>query len=317
MSRLLKRIVLRKSPYEHGRIETDLTGVFRKIYDREPNPEEATTLGQLKVVPGNYASAFRAVIGSFDRQVLNTPFAVRCSGADVSFIRVEDVMLAADAADRTVSYVLLMGQPYEPHLFRFFKEWVKPGMTLVDLGANIGFYSMVGARLVGPSGKVFSFEPNSENCRLILLSKEKNHFDNVVLYPVAASDRRGYGLFSTYIGANGGLTPTSEEQLLRPSCIVVPTFPLQDLIQERVDLIKIDTEGAEGLVINGARSLIEQYRPVVISEFSMEMLPRVSKMSGHKYLSYFQGLGYELNVISRTEEALVPITSIDGFLQNY
>ncbi len=92
---------------------------------------------------------------------------------------------------------------------------------------------------------------------------------------------------------------------------------MDDLIKEKADFIKIDTEGAEGLVLCGAKSLIERHRPVVVSEFSMEMLPRVSRMSGSEYLTYFKALGYDLHVIDRRGGGLVPIPDVALFLENY
>jgi FkbM family methyltransferase len=177
---------------------------------------------------------------------------------------------------------------------------------------------MLAARLVGDSGKVLCFEPNSENCRLILLSVNRNQFGNVRLFPVAASNRLGHSLFSTHIGSNGGLIPSSDDQLLSPSCVVVPTFPLDDLLtHERIDVIKMDTEGAEGLVVGGAKALIEKFRPMIVSEFSLEMLPRVSGVSGSEYLSYFQSLGYELQVLDYEPGVRHKISDISAFLQNF
>jgi FkbM family methyltransferase len=300
------------------RPDRGLVKVFRAAYGRDPTADEATALGQLSsFTSGDQAAAFRAVIGRFDRQVLNTPFAVKLARSDIAFVSVEGVSLAVDTTDASVGAELLNRGSYEPHLVQFFKDRVRPGMTVIDVGANIGYHSMLAARLVGGSGKVFCFEPNSENCRLILLGARRNRFDNLRVYPVAASDRMGYSLFTTHVGSNGGLLPTTEEALLCPSCAVVPTFRLDDLIQERVDVIKIDTEGAEGLVIGGARRLLEAYRPTVISEFSMEMLPRVSGMSGNDYLLFFRKLGYNLYVIDRRKSDLQPIPDVPDFLRNY
>jgi FkbM family methyltransferase len=229
----------------------------------------------------------------------------------------EGFSLAVDTADGSVSAQLISGTEYEPHLVAFFKERIKPAMVVLDIGANVGFHSMLAARLVGSAGKVLCFEPNSENCRLILLSIDENQFSQIVLYPVAASNQQGYALFTTHIGSNGGLLPSTTEALLNPSCLIVPTFRLDDLIKERVDFMKIDTEGAEGLVVGGAKSLLEQHRPIIVSEFSMEMLPRVSGMSGAEYLTYFQSLGYDLHVIDRHGGGLQPIPHVDLFLDNY
>jgi FkbM family methyltransferase len=206
---------------------------------------------------------------------------------------------------------------YEPHLFKLFSETLKPGMVFMDIGANIGFYSMLAASRVGEGGKVISFDPNTENCRLLMLSINKNGFNNVSLYPFALGGKSGYAMFSTHIGSNGGLIPDTEDSLVNPNCVIVPITRLDDLIDEKVDLIKIDVEGAEGLVIEGAKKLIEKHRPIITSEFSLEMLPRVSGMSGKEYLGYFRDQDYATYICERQTQELVAIESVDAFVNGY
>jgi len=79
----------------------------------------------------------------------------------------------------------------------------------------------------------------------------------------------------------------------------------------------MDVEGAEGLVIEGARELIEKYRPIVTSEFSLEMLPRVSKMSGEDYLGYFKVCQYDIYLCDKRTKKLNTISNIDAFIGDY
>jgi FkbM family methyltransferase len=305
----------RRRPDRSG---SELAKIFRTVYGKDPNEREKTALTNLRRQPETEASGFRHVIGYFDHQFRHTPFSVRFAPADLSPMNVpEGFTLILDTADGSVSDYLLSRGDYEPHLVSFLKERIKPEMVVIDVGANIGFHTMLAARLVGAAGKVICIEPNSENCRLILLSANENQFGQVVIYPVAASDFQGYALFTTHIGSNGGLLRSTKKTLLDPSCVVVPTIRLDDIIKEKVDLIKIDTEGAEGLVVGGAKSLIEQQRPIVVSEFSKEMLQQVSGMSGTEYLTYFRSIGYNLHLINRQGGALHPILDVDLFLDNY
>ena len=290
---------------------------FRLIYGRNPTKNELPTLEHLsKLLLKEQPRIFRAIISSYDHQVLRTPFSVRFSDKDLIYIPLHEFQLAVDALDFSVGQPLASGG-YESHLRAFYQTRLKPGMTFVDVGANIGLYSMLAAQLVGDSGRVISFEPNSENCRLILLSIIKNQFANVSLFPLALSDVTGYTFFSTFLGSNGGMLPSDESVLGDPNCTVVPTMRMDDFIHERVDIIKIDVEGAEGLVVRGAQKLIEMYRPLVTSEFSMEMLPRVSKMPGHDYLSYFRGHGYDVFMVDRGSGELLAIQSTESFLDSY
>lgn len=299
-----------------GHAARSLAGVFRTAYGRAPRPEERATLAAIDPPPRTPASAFRAVVGAFDRQSLNTPFAVRLTPEDVSYIDFHGVSIAVDLADGSVSRPLRSGE-YEPHIVAFLKQRLQPGMTFVDIGANLGSLAILAAKLVGETGRVFCFEPNSENCRLILLSTTRNDLKNITLFPVAASSTPGHALFGTHMGSNGGLMPSSTDVLLNPGCLVVPTFRLDDLIHDRIDFLKIDTEGAEGLVIGGAGRLLQQHRPIVVTEFSPEMLGRVSRIAASDYLQRFRDLQYRIHVIDRQTRALTPIPDPDAFLRDY
>lgn len=290
---------------------------FEIVYGRSPRDDERQVLNRLaRSDPRDRYHAFRTVLGRFDHQSSSTPITVRFSPEDIAYIELEGFSLAVDTTDISVSIPLRWGG-YEPHLRALYRNWLKPGMTVVDIGANIGLYSMLAAQVVGDSGQVICFEPNSENCRLILLSTRRNGFKNVTLYPMAASDRTGVALFSMHLGSNGGLIPTNESSLLSPNCMVVPTVRMDELVLDPVDLIKIDVEGAEGLVIRGAQNLIERHRPIVTSEFSMEMLPRVSGMPGKEFLSFFQTRGYDIFLVDRKSSDLIRIEDIDSFIANY
>jgi FkbM family methyltransferase len=298
-------------------ILNELKQAFQTVYGRNPQKNELPLLEDLSRSPlGDKSRIFRAIIGSYDHQTLKTPFTVRFSEKDIAYIPLHGFLLAVDTADTSVSCPLAKGD-YEPHLRTFYQNRLKPGMTVVDVGANIGLYTMLAAQLVGSSGRVISFEPNSENCRLILLSINKNRFNNVTLFPLALSDQAGYTFFTTALGSNGILLPTNESVLNDSSCIVISTIKMEDFISQKVDFIKVDVEGAEGLVIKGCRKLIEKHRPVVTSEFSMEMLPRISKMSGHEYLTYFKVNNYDIFMIDRNTGDLIEISSLDTFLDSY
>ncbi len=244
-------------------------------------------------------SAVRRVLGQLDRQVYGSPVHIRFGARDVSEVEVRGIRLALDSADSSVSAPLLNDQRYEAHVTRVFEHYCKPGMTVVDVGANVGYFTMLASRLVGPTGRVVAVEPNSDNCRLILLSSALNHSENVELLPVALAEKRGWSYFSTFVGSNGGFQPGSVEAIRNGHGSVVPTFALDDLLAGPIHLLKIDVEGAEARVIRGAARMLQTYRPIVIAEFSREMLERVSAVPSHAFFELFTRLGYRLHVIDR------------------
>lgn len=242
-------------------------------------------------------ATIRRMIGAVEQQVSPTAFTVRFGPGDVTYADVHGVHMALDGADASVATQMERSGSYESHLTAVFDRFCTAGMTVVDVGANNGYYSLLAARLVGPAGRVVAVEPNSENCRLLLTSAALGGVATIELFPLACTASRGWAYFSSHIGSNGGLIPADD--LVRRPGTVVPTFPLDDLVDGPVHFLKLDVEGAEGLVVAGARRLLETHRPIVTTELSCDMLPRVSGVEPADYLQGFVDLGYSLSVVER------------------
>jgi FkbM family methyltransferase len=245
---------------------------------------DAASAGDLAAV-----STIRRMLGSIEHQLAPTAFSVQLTEVDAERCAVGRVHLYCDVADAAVTPGLRSGS-YEPQLTAVFERYCRAGMTVVDVGANLGYYSLLASTLVGSTGRVVALEPNSENCRLLLSSLRLNGTTNVELLPVAADTATGWAYYSTHVGSNGGLVDDGD--LLGRPGVVVPTFRLDDLVEGPVGFLKMDVEGAEGRVVQGATKIIERDRPIVTTELKDEMLSRVSGMSVRDYLGYFDALGY-------------------------
>jgi FkbM family methyltransferase len=259
-------------------------------------------------------STIRRMLGSIEHQVAPTAFSVQLGEQDALPCKVGDVELLADAADAAVTPGLRSGE-YEPHLTAVFERYCRPGMTVVDVGANLGYYSMLASRLVGASGRVVALEPNSENCRLLLSSLRMGGVTNVQLIPVAADAEAGWAYYSTHVGSNGGLI--EDQDLLKHPGTVVPTFRLDDIVEGPVGFLKMDVEGAEGRVVKGATRLIGRDRPIITTELKDEMLRRVSGTSVADYLGYFESVGYTPAVLEKTSGAEKPYPSVAALLADW
>jgi FkbM family methyltransferase len=151
------------------------------------------------------------------------------------------------------------------HLHRF----VSPGMIVVDGGANCGIYTVVAAKLVGPSGVIFSFEPGREAFSTLETNVQLNGLANVRPCQTALSDRLGTAVLyhhpegpnSFSLGPPDAGKPTFEEVAL---CSLDHIMP-EELVPG-IGLIKLDVEGAEELVLRGARSILARSHPTVIFE---------------------------------------------------
>jgi FkbM family methyltransferase len=257
------------------------------------------------------ASTIRRMLGTVEHQVAPTAFSVQLDEEDAVRCTVGEVELLCDAADAAVTPGLRSGE-YEPHLTAVFERYCQPGMTVVDVGANLGYYTLLASKRVGPSGRVISLEPNSENCRLLLSSLRLNGITNVELIPVAADAATGWAYYSTHVGSNGGLIDDGD--LLRHPGVVVPTFRLDEIVDGPVGFLKMDVEGAEGRVVKGAAKLIARDRPIITTELKDEMLRRVSGTTVADYLGHFEELGYELFVLDKASGAETPYLSVAALL---
>jgi len=253
----------------------------------------------------------RALLGAAERQASPSPVTVRFGPDDVRFEDFGAFQLALDRADRAISRVIMEQHGWEPHTTAVFERSVRPGMTVVDIGANLGWFTMVSAALVGQEGRVIAVEPWSENCRLLLMSARRNGFDHVELWPVALDTTRGWAHFSSHVGSNGGLIGDDAAELASGRGTVVPTFTLDEMLlaEDRVDFVKIDVEGAEHRVLMGAQRTIEQWRPIVLSEFSLEMSHRVSGIDPIEYLDWFTAREWRVHVVQNPSGELLPFES--------
>lgn len=295
-----------------------ITDAFEFLYSKKP--DEAALARARHLIGREYIekiSDLRLLIMGQDRQSYPTSMIVRFNEADLRYVNVENINFALDGADTSISGSIINGNSYEPHVTDVFRRYIKSGWRVVDIGANIGYFTMLAASIVGEHGEVLAFDPNSENCRLILINAARSNFNNIKLHPVALSGETGYAYFSSHIGSNGGMVSFHQDNLMNGMGLVVPTARLDDLIKRPVDFIKIDVEGAEHSVFRGALNVLSSYRPIVSSEFSCEMIRRVSGVNPREYLALFVSYGYVIYLIDRITGKLVSIGDIDVFLNSW
>ncbi len=296
----------------------DTDAVLRLLYGDDMSTHTRTEAhGTLNGQPIRGLSAIRTLLGTLDRQLSPSPVSVRFQRSDIRFATVDGLKLALDRADASVSLPILTASAWEPHLTSAFRMYVRPGGHVVDVGANIGYFTVLAGTLVGPTGRVTAIEPNSENCRLILASVAANSLSNVELIPVALDRQRGWAHFSTHVGSNGGLRPDAIEGIIDDAGQIVPVFRLDDLVEHAVDFLKIDVEGAEYRAMMGARGIIDRDRPIVSSEFSVEMIERISGVPARDYLEFFTSRNYAINIIDRSDGSLRPYPSADALLADW
>jgi len=149
---------------------------------------------------------------------------------------------------------------------RLLSRLVRPGMRVVDVGANIGYYLLMFERFVGPAGSVVCIEPSPPNLEELERNVSANGLSNVMVHRVAVGGEEGTtGLRD---GINSGVTDGED------GAYEVPLRTLDSLLDEGVDFVKIDVEGYEAAVLQGAQQVLARDRPVLFVEFHPHLVTR-------------------------------------------
>lgn len=167
--------------------------------------------------------------------------------------RIGSVRLFLNPTDRMMTPVLLHVRSWEPNETYWVMRSLRPGQTFVDIGANVGYYTVIASRLVGASGRVFAFEPDPVSFALLERNVALNGLDNVVLEQKAVSNEPG--TLRLFISpANKGdhriYQPKGEErEFVEIEAVVLDEYFAGD--RRGVDFVKIDTQGAEVVILEG------------------------------------------------------------------
>jgi FkbM family methyltransferase len=169
---------------------------------------------------------------------------------------------------------------------------IKEGDAVINIGADIGYYTCIAARKVGPKGSVYAFEPNPESFERLKQNVEQNHCDNVKLFPYAVADKKG--TLSFY--PNGPFSTLGFDRFHdRGKVITVETVRLDDMFGDAaVAMIFIDAEGSEMKILRGMKRVLERNNNIkLILEFNPVMITG-SGDSPKELLQELLGAGFTL-----------------------
>jgi FkbM family methyltransferase len=209
-----------------------------------------------------------------------------------------------------------MALVHEEETTALFRQIVKPGDVVLDLGANIGYFTVLAAKAIGPGGRVFSFEPEPTNFRYLTKNIEINGFDNVFAFQKAVSDSLGttqlfvcdYDSGHHTINRYDGIRAYSRGRHSEVHSISIDTVTIDQFLDgktDRVDVIKMDVEGAEALALHGMRDTLRRNAHV---RFIVEFFPLLMKNMGSSPQAFAQSLlgdfGFTAYAIGREYAAL-------------
>ncbi len=220
-------------------------------------------------------------------------------------ITIPEGILYLNQNDPVVSGALLLGA-YEAYFAEVFRAELRQGMTVLDIGANLGYYSLIASKT---ASRVVAFEPEDENRALLGRTQSVNNRTNIIVIDKGVSDSEGAGTLTidpdnkgkhSLLPADGGvhvdITLTTVDATLEALGIT------------DVGLIKMDIEGWEGHAFIGMQSLLARAHPTIMFEFAPMRIREAGK-DGAVLLEYLWGLGYELWEIDEGAHQLVPLAT--------
>lgn len=173
-------------------------------------------------------------------------------------------------------HLVSIGKSFEADILQVFVGLIRPGSVILDIGANVGLYSLLGSELVGSEGRILAFEPEPNTYAALLKNLSVNRIHNVSALPMALSDSNGLVELAVpeevkakfeYGDSYLSMKPADADKSTAP----IPCRRLDDVLEElnilKVDVIKIDVEGAEYLCLSGANRLLNGvHKPVILLE---------------------------------------------------
>jgi FkbM family methyltransferase len=224
----------------------------------------------------------------------------------------ENSQLFLYPGNETSRSVFVTGR-YEPNEFCLLLRLLKAGMTFIDAGANMGLYSVFAARRVGPRGKVLSLEPSGREFEILQKNVKLNSLINVLTIRKALADRASEVELSVApldqsghntLGAFGYDTPLDHRERVQAE-------RLDDVVYgeglTRVDVIKMDIEGAEMAALRGAVETLRQFKPVLLIELSDRSLQH-QDTSSREVLGWLEQQGYRMFGFDPATGTPVPLT---------
>lgn len=206
-----------------------------------------------------------------------------------------------DLSDRYVSQACLYDN-YELEESNFVRSHLKKGDHFIDIGANLGWFTLLASTIVGTSGQIHAFEPRSSTFEYLTRWIHDSKISEFVsLYNCGVSFENKEAFINSSINTDN------------PGGSFVTTFKLEGDIQsepiklvqldrldiKKVNFIKIDVEGSELLALKGAQNLIKKNMPIIMSEINPEALASVSKCSANEYIQWLIECGYRVQIIDQ------------------
>ena len=223
-------------------------------------------------------------------------------------IMIKGFTFFANSLDRILALIFWRLSILEGFESQYVLKKIKHGWTVLDIGANIGFYTLQFSRKVGSEGRVFAVEPSENNLNLLKINIKKNQINNVEVVPKAISSKSE--IAKLYISEGHAGDHRIYNANNNRKAVSVETITIDDLAakEKRVDLIKMDIQGAEHFALNGMKKTLIKYpNLIIVTEFSPKMLTE-SGGNPEKFMDFFIEKDFSVKYFDEKRNKLLETT---------
>ena len=241
-----------------------------------------------------------------------------------SHVNVQGHEMYLDSSD---SLRLSTNGVFEPYTTEVIKQNISNGDLVMDIGANIGYFTLIMAKGITENGKVFSFEPEPKNFKLLKKNVEINNYSNVILEKKAIGNKTG--IAKLYLAdRKNNIFHSGMHRIFRSDLVSQISNPvsiniikLDDYLQDlkfikKIRLIKIDVEGAEFDVLKGMSKILDENKGIkIVMEFSSENLEDYGS-NPSDVIDFLINKGFKLSIINEVEKRMEEVTGIKGIIDS-
>jgi len=206
---------------------------------------------------------------------------------------------------------------YEGSTVNLLKKLLQNGMNVINIGANVGYFTLLAARQVGSSGKVIAFEPKEENVSFLRKNVEENKYTNVNVIHKAVTNKNEEA--KLLVGPSSAWNFITQHDMKGFPQESVTTTTIDEFLQDhplKIDFIIMDAEGSEPYILEGMKEMINQNPNVqIITEYNLHTLKELGK-SGEYFLQQIEKLGFSIFLIEESSGKLIS-RNIDEILNKF
>ena len=229
---------------------------------------------------------------------------------DTALRKIDEHSIYFDANDHILVDVFSQNNPpYEGTTLSVINKLLKNSMNVINIGANVGYLTLLLAKLVGPTGKVFAFEPYEKNVKFLQKNIEKNGYKNVEISPIAVSNKNGKA--QLWLKPSAAWHFISDKKIPGLKKIDIESITIDSFLANRktpIDLVVIDAEGSEQYIMEGMKQTIKENPDLeIIAEYNPYTL-EAAGTNGEAFLGLVNELGFSIYLIDENKNKVRPVT---------